>query len=342
MLLLIAAVARSCSRAESGAKEPPDGHHLVPRPLGAAVRGRRRRGAHPAHPLGDPALPRADAERRQPRPGRLCALGGQRGGQVFALVVMVVAACGGHRAGPDRRDVPAGGWRWTWTRCGSSGDEGPLGLAGARVPARGLARDRARLPGAVGQGGRLDRHRRDRARLRELDRRPADAARRADRCPPAHRLALPVRLGRGPRDRPRHPRRPAVGVHVPGGDRGLDADPLLGRLHGLGRRLPALLLLPQLLRLLDAPPGPGGQLRDPDRRLGVRRLRLLCADQLLVPASHGDCGRHEGVRDQRRRRHRPRVRRPSSASSARSTSSTRSTPPASSPPTRAWWSQSAA
>ena len=35
------------------------------------------------------------------------------------------------------------------------------------------------------------------------------------------------------------PRRPALGLHVPGGDRRLDADPsLLGRLHGLRPRLP--------------------------------------------------------------------------------------------------------
>ena len=53
-------------------------------------------------------------------------------------------------------------------------------------------------------------------------------------------------------------------------------------------RLRALLQLPQLLRLLDAAAGAGRQLRDPDRRLGVRRLRLLRADQLLVPAPHRD------------------------------------------------------
>ena len=45
-----------------------------------------------------------------------------------------------------------------------------------------------------------------------------------------------------------------------------------------------------------------------DRRLGVRRRRLLPADQLLVPAHDRDVGRHQGVRDQRRRRRRPRAR----------------------------------
>src|SRR5581483_7257398 len=48
-----------------------DGRELVPRPLGAPLRDRGRRRAHPAQPAGDPALPRADAERGQPRPRRL-------------------------------------------------------------------------------------------------------------------------------------------------------------------------------------------------------------------------------------------------------------------------------
>ena len=59
-------------------------------------------------------------------------------------------------------------------------------------------------------------------------------------------------------------------------------------LHDLRPRLQPLLQLPQLLRLLDAAAGPGGQLRAADRRLGVRRLRLLRADQLLVPARDRD------------------------------------------------------
>ena len=48
----------------------------------------------------------------------------------------------------------------------------------------------------------------------------------------------------------------------------------------------ALLRLPQLLRLLDAAAGAGGQLPAADRRLGVRRRRLLPADLVLVPPHH--------------------------------------------------------
>ncbi len=85
----------------------------------------------------------------------------------------------------------------------------------------------------------------------------------------------------------------------------LDADPpLLGLLHGVRPRLHALLRLPELLRLLDAAARPGRQLRAADRRLGVRRRRVLPADRLLVPAHDGHRGRHQGVRDQRGRRRR--------------------------------------
>ena len=83
-----------------------------------------------------------------------------------------------------------------------------------------------------------------------------------------------------------------------------------------------LLRLPQLLRLLDAAAGPGRQLRPADRRLGVRRLRLLRADQLLVPARDGDEGRDEGLRDQRDRRHRARLRRVPAHPRARHASTT--------------------
>ena len=37
------------------------------------LRDRRRRRAHAPQPAGGPALPRADAERRQPRAGRVLA-----------------------------------------------------------------------------------------------------------------------------------------------------------------------------------------------------------------------------------------------------------------------------
>ena len=131
---------------------------------------------------------------------------------------------------------------------------------------------------------------------------PADAAR-------VHEHAL--RLRRRGRDpvRARDPGRPALDLHGARRHRRLGPDPpLLVRLHGRGRGLQALLLLPQLLRLLDAAAGPRRQLPPADRRLGLRRLRLLRADQLLVPARDRDQGGHEGVRDQRDRRHRPDVR----------------------------------
>ncbi len=119
------------------------------------------------------------------------------------------------------------------------------------------------------------------------------------------RLGLDLRRDRRLRGRPVDPRRPAVGLHVPGRDRRVVPDPrLLGRLHGVGPLLQAVLRLPQLLRLLDAAAGPGRELRPADRRLGVRRRGVLPADLLLVPPRDGDQGRHQGVRDQRRRRRR--------------------------------------
>ena len=103
--------------------------------------------------------------------------------------------------------------------------------------------------------------------------------------------------------------RPAVGVHGARRLRRVDADPpLLDLLHGVRPRLHALLRVPELLRLLDAAAGPGRELLLPDRRLGVRRRGVVPADQLLVPAHDGHRGRHQGVRDQRRRRRRPGAR----------------------------------
>ena len=49
----------------------PDEHHLVHRPQRPALHDRRDRHPRPPQPDGDPALPRADAERRQPGAGRL-------------------------------------------------------------------------------------------------------------------------------------------------------------------------------------------------------------------------------------------------------------------------------
>ena len=296
---------------------------------------------HPPQPAGDPALPRADAERRQPRPGRLLALERRRGGpDLRADRDGRRRLRGRRRPRPDRRDVPAPAAARRRRDPGAARDErDDLGLAGPRLPARRQHGDRLRPRGDARAGAGLGRHRRDRARLRLLDRRAARAARPPGRRAPAHRLALQLRLGGRARHPARHPGRPALGLHVPGGHRGLDPDPpLLGRLHGLRPRLRALLLLPQLLRLLDAAAGPGRQLRPADRRLGVRRLRLLRADQLLVPARDRDQGRDEGVRDQRRRRHRPRARRVLRLPRARHLrlpASLRRRPRDASPPTRA-------
>ena len=127
---------------------------------------------------------------------------------------------------------------------------------------------------------------------------------------PPRLLALGLRQRRRARHQARDLRRPALGLHGPRRHRRLDPDPpLLVRLHAVRRGLSPLLQLPQLLRLLDAAAGPRRQLRPADRRLGLRRLRLLRADQLLVPAHDRDRRRDEGLRDQRRRRHRPGPRR---------------------------------
>ena len=45
------------------------------------------------NPLVDPALPRADAQRGEPRADRLRRMHGNGDGQIFAIIVMVVAAC---------------------------------------------------------------------------------------------------------------------------------------------------------------------------------------------------------------------------------------------------------
>ena len=92
------------------------------------------------------------------------------------------------------------------------------------------------------------------------------------------------------------------------------------------RGLRALLRVPQLLRLLDAAAGPGGQLRAADRGLGVRGRGVVSPDLVLVPARDGHLRRDQGVRDERDRRRRP-GRRPRSCCS---TPPARSTTPASS------------
>ena len=184
-------------------------------------------------------------------------------------------------------------------------------LAGPRLPARRVDPDRGRLAAAAGRAAGWIGDRGDRRLVHLGDRGAVHAARRAGRGAPAHLLAL------RPTD--------AAGLDI---ELGILVDPLsvfmclvvsgvsmLIHLYSIAylksdRGLRALLQLPQLLRLLDAAAGPGRQPRPADRRLGLRRLRLLRADQLLVPARDRDQGRHEGVRDQRHRRRRPRPRRP--------------------------------
>ena len=64
----------------------------------------------------------------------------------------------------------------------------------------------------------------------------------------------------------------------------------------------ALLRLHVVLRLLDAPARPGGELPDPARRLGARRPRLVPADRLLARAPGGGRRSQEGVHHERVRR----------------------------------------
>ena len=156
---------------------------------------------------------------------------------------------------------------------------------------------------------RLDRDVRDRAVVRVRGAGVDQAARAQPRPPPGHLDAVELRrLGRR-RRQAADPRRPAVGVHDPRGLGRLDADPpVLGVVHDARPGLLALLQLPELLRVLDAAAGAGRELRAADRRLGVRRRRLLPADLVLVPAHDRDPRRHQGVRDQRRRRRRARDR----------------------------------
>ena len=118
-----------------------------------------------------------------------------------------------------------------------------------------------------------------------------------------------LRRHRGPRRPDVDPHRPAVGADDRGRLGRLGADPpLLGRLHALGPGLHAVLRLPELLRVLDAAAGPRGELPRADHRLGVRRRGVLSADLVLVPADDRHAGRDQGLRHQRRRRHRPHPR----------------------------------
>ena len=176
-------------------------------------------------------------------------------------------------------------------------------------PLAGRGPDRPDLQGAAAARARRARHAGDLPLVPERGRHAARARR-------PRRGGAPGRLGRvGLREHGRRrradldPDRPAVDADVPGGRGRLDADPpLLGRLHGRRPRLHALLRLPELLRLQHAAARPGGELLPADRRLGVRRRRLVLPDLVLVPPHDGDQGRHQGVRHQRARRRRARAR----------------------------------
>ena len=94
LLLLVAAVgAVLLAGRRREEKASVDHRPVVRRPLRAAVRHRGGRRADPPQPAGDPAVPRADAQRRQPRPDLVAPACSATSRAVFAIVVMVVAAC---------------------------------------------------------------------------------------------------------------------------------------------------------------------------------------------------------------------------------------------------------
>ena len=185
-----------------------------------------------------------------------------------------------------------------------------LRVGDAAVPARGDDRRRARRRAAC--AGRAPGYVATGAMALSFASAVATLVRAAGprpRAPPGRRRRLGLREHRRRRRADLAARRPAVGLHDPRRRGRLDADPpLLDRLPGLRPRLHALLLVPELLRLLDAAARPGGQLPAADRRLGVRRRRVVHAHQLLVPAHDGDERGHQGVRHQRARRRRARAR----------------------------------
>ena len=182
-------------------------------------------------------------------------------------------------------------------------------MAHPPVPARRDGRHRPGLPQLARAQRRLHRHPGHRAvvRVQRPGLHRAGESRR--RAPPGDLVAVELRGQRRRRRQAVDPRRPPVGLHVPGRLRRLDAHPpVLDLVHVGGPRLRPLLLLSELLRLLDAAARPGGQLPAAHRRLGVRGRGLLPAHLLLVPAAHRHLGRHQGVRHQRLRRCRPRAR----------------------------------
>ncbi len=220
-----------------------------------------------------------------------------------------------------------------------------MGVAGPRLPAAGAGRHLAALAQAAGAHRRLHRHERDLAVLRLGARGPAlDPGARPGRAPgDLDRVQLREHGRR--RHQADDPDRPAGDLDDADHHGDLGADPpLLDQLPGLRPRLRALLRLPQLLRLLDAPARRGGELRDPDRRLGRGRRGVLPADLVLVPPGDRHRGGHQGVRDQRGRRRRARARHLLHLQAHRHAGlpqDVRQGPATSSPPTRATSSRGA-
>ena len=107
------------------------------------------------------------------------------------------------------------------------------------------------------------------------------------------------------------PPRPSVGADDPRRHRHRLAHPhLLDRLHARrdGRRVRALLLVPEPVRVVHARARARRELPGHVRRLGGGRALLVSADRLLVPEAVGRRRRQEGVRRQPHRRLRVRAR----------------------------------
>ena len=162
---------------------------------------------------------------------------GNEDGQVFALIVMVVAACEvvvglGLIVAAYRRRIPLNVDELRELRGDERDHLGWLVLAFPLAGSMVIAFGYRVLPGPQ---RRLDRDRRDRARLRSSIGTLFALLDQPGRGAPAHRLALRLRHRPPARHPAERPGRPALGLHVPGGQRDLDPDPpLLGLLHGLG------------------------------------------------------------------------------------------------------------
>ena len=236
---------------------------------------------------------------------------GNMDGQMFALIVMVVAACEvavglGLIVALFRRRLPIDVDELQRAAGMSLETYGWLVLA---FPLAGAVLIALTSKLGLGRVYGVDRHAGDLAllpgRRRRLHR--AAVARRGGAAGRGRRLGLrgDQRGRRAGLDPARPAERPDDADRL--GRLGADP-PLLGGLHGRRPRLRALLRLPELLRLQHAAAGRGGQLPAADHRLGVRRRRLVLPDLVLVPAQDRDRRRHQGVRHQRARRRRARAR----------------------------------